>query len=760
MTVKEQALEHLEQAEFPAFFHLAEQYKTNPTLFAELQEEFVSDRFKANFNKRLQVFAQSYLPDTPLRAYFLTDFYKMQDFIGREKDLKALDKLLKAQQPTVLVNGLGGVGKTALAKKYIEKYKKDYQHILWLEQQSSLLNTFINAEYFIQQLQLQQVEEAKRFKRIMEHLQGKKGKNLLIIDNFENTSQDEEQQVLKEFRNIRLEHWSILFTSREEARGFRTLELDTLPQEEAIKLFHQYCPNKEIDDDTLQRLLELIDYHTLTLELLAKNYANSWDFDNLEQLITTLEQEGLDAEFLQEAVEIQQSPKEVKLYTYLTRIFKIEDLGEEAKYILKQFAVLPSQPILGKQLLEWIGDEERKYKETIKTLAQKGWLQTENKQDFEMHHLIQMLMLKVLQPTLQDCNNLVDTLTDLLDPDKVAANPLALQYLGGYAEALLEHLDFQEALFKKVNLQNILARLYENLGFYAQAEQFYQLALEIEKERVGKQHQDYATILNNLALVYEKQGKYTEAEKFHQESLEIKEATIGKKHPDYAITLNNLALVYDHQGKYEEAEKFYQESLQIKEATIGKKHPDYAITLNNLALVYDHQGKYEEAEKFYQESLQIKEATIGKKHPDYAITLNNLALVYRKQGKYEEAEKLYQESLQIKEASIGKKHPDYAMTLNNLALVYDHQGKYAAAETLYQESLSIYQEIVGANHPIYAQVLHNLGALYYEMEEYLQAEKFLNQAYEIRLETLGEEHPDTQSTQEWLEAAREKLKGS
>ena len=45
------------------------------------------------------------------------------DIIGRERELDDTYRLLHSGKPAVLVNGVGGMGKTATATKYITRYE-------------------------------------------------------------------------------------------------------------------------------------------------------------------------------------------------------------------------------------------------------------------------------------------------------------------------------------------------------------------------------------------------------------------------------------------------------------------------------------------------------------------------------------------------------------------------------------------------------------------------------------------------------------
>ncbi|MCY7390284.1 MAG: tetratricopeptide repeat protein, partial [Leptolyngbyaceae cyanobacterium CAN_BIN12] len=169
---------------------------------------------------------------------------------------------------------------------------------------------------------------------------------------------------------------------------------------------------------------------------------------------------------------------------------------------------------------------------------------------------------------------------------------------------------------------------------------------------------DVITPSTRIAQFYEGQADYRQALLWYQHCRETSEDRLGADHPDTATSLNNLAGLYRSQGRYGEAEPLLQRSLQICEQQLGADHPTTASSLNNLAGLYRSQGRYSEAEPLYRRSLQIREQQLGANHPDTATSLNNLAELYRSQGRYGEAEPLYLRTLAILFNSLGQDHPN------------------------------------------------------------------------------------------------------
>ena len=87
--------------------------------------------------------------------------------------------------------------------------------------------------------------------------------NLLILDNADATLSSYYDKLPRQ------PHWHILVTSREHIEGFKSKELGFLKPDKALLLFQKHC-TRITDIKAIETLLRTIDYHTLTIEILAK----------------------------------------------------------------------------------------------------------------------------------------------------------------------------------------------------------------------------------------------------------------------------------------------------------------------------------------------------------------------------------------------------------------------------------------------------------------------------------------------------------
>jgi tetratricopeptide (TPR) repeat protein len=263
-----------------------------------------------------------------------------------------------------------------------------------------------------------------------------------------------------------------------------------------------------------------------------------------------------------------------------------------------------------------------------------------------------------------------------------------------------------------------LARAEAELGEVSAAKEHYQQALASCPEA---EEQTKAAIIHNLAGNYLRQGEIDEAISLYQQSLELKRR-IGNVQGE-AATLHNLAIIYAQQGEIEEAISLYQQSMEITQQ-IGDVE-GAATALHNLADIHAQQGEIEQAISLYQQSMEIKQR-IGDVQGE-AATLNKLADIYLKQGHIKKAIYLYQQSLEFKRR-IGNVQGE-AVTLQNLAYIHAQQGEIEEAISLYKQSLKLTRRIGDVKTE--ATALHNLADIHAQQGEIEKAIFRYQQSMEI-----------------------------
>jgi len=210
-----------------------------------------------------------------------------------------------------------------------------------------------------------------------------------------------------------------------------------------------------------------------------------------------------------------------------------------------------------------------------------------------------------------------------------------------------------------------------------------------------------ASVLNEHGILVNDRGEYEEAEKLLRRALALKEKaalSLSVAHPSYGASLHELARVLSNRGKYGEAEALLRQLLANDEKSLGMAHPDYGASLHELANVLTNQGKYGEAEALLRQSLALLEKSLGVAHPSLYPTLSNLAVVLAKQQRGQEGEPFLRRALAIALETHGPAHPEVAQLLNVLAQLQAMLGQPEAPETA-RHALAALNETLGADHP-------------------------------------------------------------
>jgi serine/threonine protein kinase/tetratricopeptide (TPR) repeat protein len=308
-------------------------------------------------------------------------------------------------------------------------------------------------------------------------------------------------------------------------------------------------------------------------------------------------------------------------------------------------------------------------------------------------------------------------------------------------ELRLARAHFGEEHIATAHVLKSLADAQFRLSDYDQAENSVRAVLRIYA-KLGLEDREVANAMSTLATVLHSRSKLAEAEAMHRTVLAMLRKLMGREHEDVAIALVNLSYVLWERGKFAEAEALSREALPMMRKLLGQEHPTVAIALNNLGLILDEEAKFAEAESAYRQALEMRRKLLGNEHPEVAQSLVNLAAALQRQGKLQEAEATVREAMALSRKRLGNEHRDVASELNTLASILEDQGKLVEAEAMNREALAMRRKLLGPDHMDIATSLNNLALI-------LQAEGKLDEAAATHLEALamrrklgGDDHPD------------------
>ncbi len=683
-------------------------------------------------------------------------------FTGREKELEDLRQRIEEKRKSILVSGMGGIGKTHICRKlfeeYLNRYAEDgngpFRHIGYIEYDGNMDTSLQRCLKYKEQDSPKKNREASW--RELERL-ASDGKLLLFVDNVDkNTKEDPSLQRLNSIQG------AILLTSRQDSiiDEFESYRIGFLSIDHCRVLYERIrfkdskgnVKPEEVQD--LEYVIEkLAGRHTITVELLAHLARTKlWTAKRLRE---ELKEKGFQLQFRKngELINIQKSYEVLYDLTKLT--------GAEQN-ILEAFSMFPYIPLAAETCNEWLlGDAGvNEDDDILNGLYYKGWLQVDEEQKtYSLHPVFAKFINEKTKPHVEMHSVLMYECQKCIQIPK-SGSSLECQQFIPFAESMIEKLDVGTNS-EYVSFIFDTAYLLDYVAEYKKAEKLYEKSIQIKEKILGGEHLLITADYNNLAEVYRSQGQNQKAEELYEKCLRICERELGEGHLETAVYYNNLAGVYEIRGEYSKAEELYKKSLQIVEREFGENHSKIGIVYNNLAEIYRKQGEYIKAEKNYIKSLRISRKVLGEENLNVARVYANLALVYANQKEYKKAIELSKKSLQIKEKILGEEHLDNAIIYNNLAVMYDDQGEYRKAEELYKKSLRIYERVLGEEDSSTITGYNNLALVYERQGEYEKAITYFFKAYMIFMFKFGLKHPNTQIVYENMEYAFKKwnLKG-
>lgn len=704
-----------------------------------------NQQFNVNGDMHLHGISQQPAQQQKQIATVITDqmAWKLtKDFLRREAELDKVKEILREDEFVKLqVYGIGGMGKTSFCchlfydyKKALEKGnapKDGVQHLGWISYNGNLKNSIfrhissdlVSADdmevYFQQAMQL--------FNQLGASL-------LLFIDNADDiTAEDIELLSTCSCR--------VIVTLRYEIDEFDAYPLEKLAPEICMELYRKFSKDKnEADSDAIAQILEIADYHTQTVCLLARTQKESGYC--AQELLDALRESGFSLKGI--PVEIKSvrlgEDFEDSFTEHMRKLFDIARIKEPKQiHVLRLFSLLaPNVPLARRTANEWFDSD------SVGKLIRRGWLNTDDSGNVLIHPVIAATVQAKYPPDPERAARFINQLRYDLENSEgkgVKIQNKLLPHCVSAAKALhcTETNDFMWFL-------NEIGIIMRETEYYDSARPYFQLAMTLSEKINGKEHPATASTYNNIGLVYQDKGDNDKAMGYFEKALAIREKKLDPEHPDTASTYSNIGLVYQAKGNYDKALECNEKALAIFEKVLGPEHPDTARNCNNIASVYGYMGDYDKALAYYEKALVIREKVLGTEHPDTAGTYNNIASVYQALDKNDKALEFCCKALAIREKVLGTEHPDTANSYTNIAFISQAMGDYDKALEYYQKALKIKEKVLGTEHPGTALIYYDFGDLFRETGKPEEALKYTERARSIYEQKLGAEHPSTAKT--------------
>jgi tetratricopeptide (TPR) repeat protein len=660
--------------------------------------------------------------------------WQVPSFTGREDALADLRNALFNQtgvaavtQPAVAY-GMGGIGKSALAKEYAWRERETYSILWWLnaEKEDGIVDGLIRlGAHYIPDLDKEQ-DRTKAAKAALANVFSTlDNPALLVFDNLE------DQALLRKWKPI--EHCHVLVTSRLHGWGgdVARVDISKWPPDDARDYLLKESGRDDLKPEDSERIAKALDYLPLALAhtaaVLRDNPAMTAD-RYLERIEQHMDRAPAGAEYpravfatFQEALaQAETRAPGAAAILCLAAFYAPDDIPfelfeQKADVYPDDLAPTFENGSKAASLRAAVSDPNVR-EQALSALASLSLIALKNEtRSFSVHRLVQAACRDLCGAEREIWVETAVVVADAAFPNVEFENWPLCARLTPHAEAVAAHApDAAESLSRLLNEAGVYLR---QRAQYLRTEQLSRRALAIGEKSYGPNHPNVAAILSNLAGLLCVTNRPAEAEPLYRRALAINEKAYGLDQPEVAIALNNLAELLRDTHRLAQAEPLYRRALSIGEKTLGPDHPRVAIRLSNLALLLDSANRYVEAEPLYRRALAIDERVYGPDYPSVATKLNNLAGLFFATKRFAEAEPLYRRALAINEKVYGPEHPEVGTDLSNLAAFLWNIGRFAEAVPMMERAAAILRVALGDDHPHTKFSMAALEQMRRELEE-------------------------------------------
>ncbi|OYD94796.1 hypothetical protein CDG76_15535 [Nostoc sp. 'Peltigera membranacea cyanobiont' 210A] len=691
-------------------------------------------------------------------------------FIGRDYEILRLERAFR-QNHLVLVQGMGGVGKTELAAGFARwlndtqgrtggMFFTSFEQGAGLSQVINQIGRALGGERFSQMMPEQQEDVVRQYLQT--------NPCLLIWDNFEPVNgfptgnepllSGEERNKLKRFlKELRGGNSWVLITSRREEPwldcGYSLINLRGLSSSDAAELAAKILQTVGVERKNLPaeylELLKLLGGHPLSLRVVLPHLK----MQRPVQLIEVLRQ-GLDTFRGQE-----EEGREKSLTVSLD--YSFAKLSERTRQHLP-FLALFSERVDADWLYQFSESPDNEYGQAYQAvfgenLQKQDWLTILNEcaaagileyfigdTIYKIHpalpwYLRQQLNTMASQEVINKLEKkllmLYAHLADIYRKKLISNAELATFVLRVEEPNLLQNLRLaeqqQEWAYAQAILQ-ALGQVYERLGRKPEFKSLQERALNqigihlADAKAKGEDTLNFWMYLRvNEANEELQSAKLAEARKVYQEILDelitVNDSSVNDK---IAVAYHQLGMVAEKQRHFDVAVDYYHKALKIYEdaGDLYSAAKDY----HQLGMVAQEQRQFDVAVDYYLKALKIFEdaGDLYSAAKDY----HQLGNVTYEQRQFNVAVDYYLKALKIYEdaGDLYNAAGDY----HQLGMVAEEQRQFDVAVDYYHKALKIYEDAGDLYNA--AGGYHQLGRVAEEQRQFDVAVDYYLKALKIR----------------------------
>lgn len=609
---------------------------------------------------------------------------KPECFFGREMELKTLEQYFAKDNQTVFIQGIAGIGKSELAAMYAIEHRADYDVIVFANCVSDIRTMIASdVEFPLENMMRNTYDEyfietedeyfARKFEIIKDIVTEK---TLLIMDNFNQN----EDCYLDEFLSLTC-HKIITSRNNWSSKRYPVLKLHEIADEKELeKIFeHYYAPIDGQLRSQIHEIIQKVGGHTLAVEWIAKQLA--------EQMITPVEViQVLEKHPFNGDVESEK--KESELFDMLSGIFRVDQLNEMEKEVLRFLCFIPYTGISKEDIVK----RGRKGTHTaVLKLLRSSWLKQVELDVVTLHPVIAETVIMELKPDWENTRLFFDNIaSDLMDDDLPIKQIDNLLVIAGRAFRILG-MNAQGAVSMLLGVSHALLKRYRQ---YRDSNDMLQIAYKLQGDIVEN-------IKVKIALCKEKNA-------LDAEYVSLKEQLLGAA-SKHANILHQMGDIYYLAGKNDKALECY---MKLSSNPMVEVHCD-------IAKVYAKANEYRKAAEYVEAGIKIKQRKYGKNELPLVENYLLMAQICSKNGNNRLGQECIEEAKRIADSQMDKEQQ--GKFYYNLAILLKEIGRVDEALECDQTCFAIRCKLYGEEHLAVAHSYAAMSVDYYRLGDYVSA---------------------------------------
>ncbi len=644
-------------------------------------------------------------------------------FAGREDLLDAISQSFDTGNRVLFLEGIGGIGKSELAKQYAIAHPERFDKVLFMTYVSNLQDLVCGPGAIeIQGLEQQQDEPAAVFFQrklgIFRSLANER--TLLIVDNFD-TDTDPDMNAFLEGSH------KVIFTTRNAHPGYPSLSVKAIPDKAALfQIFQQNygMPVEEGDRPYLEKLFSMIEYHTYTIELLAKQMEASF-LTGREML--ELFESGRLANGATETIQGRSSANTA--FGHICSVFSTSNLTQEEQQILRELSLMGLRGVPANRFREWAALPSF---EPVNKLIRRSWIRREAGQRLSLHPLVREVVHEILKPTAENCADFLYRLSDFIYNawfHPLADNLAVSDCILALADYFAPFQASQDSIW--IMLPNFMWQVME----YDKSIYYGRMVYETYLRELGETSMGTGFAAKSLGGCYFNSGHLKESIPYYKQGLKSMLLSGEPEGEDLAMSYEKVARCYTwkYEQDFEKAAQLFERCLEIRrnmrrQAEQGAVFYDYdhretfdlqkiderlGEAYMEMGRMYQAMGDYEKAWKYVDKQEQIYLRNDSSNASGFAYIWYDKGVCNYHIGKkaqergdlqsareqFNLALKLFSDALESNLKMRGELVWDTIDNQEYLADTYAALGDYGSASNYYMAVVSSVERLGGKNHP-------------------------------------------------------------